>query len=210
MIYQLAPRGRIVVAGHSLGGPVIMALAKRHPGLLRGQVAGVAFVATSGAHLGRDVFGLPARFTAPAMAVAPLITKVRSWSRAGVNLRGPAPGVLALALRRGFYGPGGATAHNRRRMAAQVGRSHPATTAQLVDEMLVHDRLEGLAALAEVPTVVLAGTKDGLCPMAHSRAMASATPNSELIVYPGAGHMLPYERADEVTAELVRLANRRS
>lgn len=166
--------------------------------------AGVALVATSAAGLGQDIFGLSGRLTAPVLFAAPVVTKVRSWSRAPMNLRRPAP--IAAALRLGLYGPGAATRRNRNRTAAQVGRSHPATTAQLVDEMVHHDRLHALADLDRVATVVLAGTKDGLCPMSHSRAMAAAMPTAEFVVYPGAGHMLPYERGAELTDQLVRLA----
>ncbi|MGI8678883.1 MAG: alpha/beta fold hydrolase [Jatrophihabitans sp.] len=204
IITILVPHGSVVLAGHSLGGPVIMSFAERHPALVRKRVRGVALVATSAAGLGKDIFGLSGRLTAPVMLAAPLVTKVRSWSRAPMNLR--RPGAIAAALRLGLYGPGAATRHNRNRTAAQVGRSHPATTAQLVNEMVGHDRLHTLGELDRTPTVVLAGTKDALCPMAHSRAMAQAMPNAELVVYPQAGHMLPYERAEQVSDQLVRLA----
>ena len=203
LVEQLVPDGRMVLAGHSLGGPVIMCFAERHAELLRRRVAGVAFVATSAGGLGRDLFGLSARFTAPALLLEPFVTRVRAWSRARRNLR--RTGWLAEVLRLGLYGPGAATAHNRRRTAAQVGRSHPATTAALIGELVRHDRVHVLAGLGEIPVVVLAGTKDGLCPMPHARAMAAAMPHSEFVVFPKAGHMLPYERPGEVAQHIARL-----
>lgn len=204
VITGLVPDGRVVVAGHSLGGPIILAFADRHPDLLADRVAGVALVATSASGLGKDIFGLSSRLTAPALLAAPWLTKMRSVSRSPINTRHPR--LIAGALRLGLYGPGAATERNRMRTAAQVGRSHPATTAQLVDEMLGHDRLDALRSLGHVATVIMAGTKDALTPMAHARAMAAAAPNSELVVFPRAGHMLPYERADEVAATLVDLS----
>lgn len=198
------PDGPVVLAGHSLGGPILMAFAERHPDLVRDRVIGVALVATSAGGLGRDIFGLPGRLTAPALLIEPLVVHVRSWSRAKVNLHHPA--LLAPLIRQGFYGPGAATRHNRMRTARQVCRAHPATTAALVDEMVHHDRGHTLAELDRTPTVVLVGTKDGLCPIAHSRAIAEAMPEAELVVYPGAGHMLPYERPTEVAEQLARLA----
>ena len=197
---------RVVLAGHSLGGPIIMAFAERHPGVMADQVVGVALVATSAANLGHDVFGLSARLTAPAMLITPFVTRIRRMSRAKVNLHHPA--LIAAFIRQGFYGPGAATPRNRIRTAAQTSRAHPATTAALVDEMLHHDRRHTLAALDRTPTVVLVGTKDGLCPVAHSRAIADAMPNTELVVYPRAGHMLPYERPAEVAEQLVALVDR--
>ena len=204
VITRYLPDRRVVLAGHSLGGPVIMSFAERHPEVVADQVVGVALVATSAAHLGHDVFGLSARLTAPAMLITPVFTRLRGMSRAKVNLHHP--GLLAGIVRQGFYGPGAATTRNRRRTAAQVGRAHPATTAALVDEMLHHDRMHTLADLDGTPTVVLAGTKDGLCPMAHSRAIAEAMPNADLVVYPRAGHMLPYERPAEVAEQIAALA----
>ncbi|MEO9139511.1 MAG: alpha/beta hydrolase [Jatrophihabitans sp.] len=205
VIEQLVPAGMIVLAGHSLGGPIIMSFAERHPDVVTDRVRGVALVATSAAGLGKDIFGLSGRLTAPVLLAAPLVTRIRSLSRAPMNLRRTAP--IAAALRLGLYGPGAATKINRERTAAQVGRSHPATTARLVNELAYnHDRLHTLAELSRTPTVILAGTKDGLCPMAHSRAMAAQMPAAEFVVYPKAGHMLPYERPDEVTEQLLRLA----
>ncbi|HEV7204979.1 MAG TPA: alpha/beta hydrolase [Jatrophihabitans sp.] len=204
VIAGIAPNGPVVLAGHSLGGPVIMAFAERHPHLVEQRVAGVAFVATSAAGLGRDIFGWSARLTAPLLLASPLVTRARRLSRGAVNFR--YPNLLAVALRAGLYGPGAATKHNRRRTAAQVARSHPVTTAALVDEMTRHDRIHTLAGLEGTRTVVLAGTKDGLTPIAHSRAIADAMPHAELVVYPEAGHMLPYERPTEVAEQIVRLA----
>ena len=204
VIDQLVPAGRVVVAGHSLGGPVIMALAERHPHLVGERIVGAALVATSAAGLGKDIFGLSNRLTKPVLLIQPLVTRVRAYSRAQVNTKHP--NLLAVGIRQGFYGPGSASAHNRRRTAAQTARSHPATTAQLVDEMVRHDRLSTLGELDRIKVAVLAGTKDGLCPMDHSRAMAAAMPGAEFVVYPRAGHMLPYERPAEVAAEIVKLA----
>jgi pimeloyl-ACP methyl ester carboxylesterase len=197
---------RVVLAGHSLGGPVIMAFAERHPDVVADQIAGVALVATSAAHLGHDLFGLAVQLTAPVVLGTRAVAKLHGLSRARVNLRHP--GLIAGFIRAGFYGPGAATAHNRRRTAAQVGRAHPAATSSLVSEMVHHDRRHCLAELGRTPVAVLAGTRDGLCPLAHSRAIADAMPHAELVVYPGAGHMLPFERPAEVAAQLAALAGR--
>jgi len=70
-----------------------------------------------------------------------------------------------------------------------------------------HDRLAALAALADIPTVVLVGTRDLLCPVDHSRALAQAVPSAQLTLFPGAGHMLQLERSPEVSAKLVELCD---
>lgn len=201
---RVPPQGQLVLAGHSLGGPILISLAARRPDLVTERVRGVALVATSGAGLGKDLFGLNGAVTAPAIRVTAVVAAVRALSRGKVNLRHPE--LIAWLIRKGFYGPGADTARNRRRTAGQTSRAQPAATAQLVSEMLEFDRLAELTALDRPTTYVLAGTKDGLCPMAHSRALADAMPNAELVVYPKAGHMLPYERASELADVLARLA----
>lgn len=207
VITGLVPDGKVVLAGHSLGGPVIMAFAERHRELLRGRVAGVALVATSAGGLGKDVFGLPKRVTAALLLAQPIVTGLHGRSKRPINFRFPS--LIAFVLRLGLYGPGAATKRNRMRTAAQVARSHPATTAALVGDMVRHDRVDLLRELNDIPTVILAGTKDGLTPMAHARAMAAEMPDAELVVYPRAGHMLPYERAAEVADRIARLGGLR-
>jgi pimeloyl-ACP methyl ester carboxylesterase len=81
------------------------------------------------------------------------------------------------------------------------------TFADFYETFTLHARVEALAAMADVPVMILIGTKDRLCPIAHSRTMAQALPHAALHVYPGAGHMLQLERADEVSARLVELAS---
>ena len=78
--------------------------------------------------------------------------------------------------------------------------------ADFYDTFTTHDRLAALAALRDVPVAILAGTRDQLCPIAMSRTMAAALPHADLHVFPGAGHMLQLERADDVSDRLVELA----
>ena len=89
---------------------------------------------------------------------------------------------------------------------------HRETSAETVAAFLAtfsdHDRATALEALAHVPSVVLVGDRDLLCPVDHSRAIAAALPNSELAVYPGVGHMVHMERREEVSRRLVDLVDR--
>lgn len=204
VIETLVPQGPIVLAGHSLGGPVLLALAERHPAIVFDRPTGLAMVATSAANIGRDIMGLPTSVTAVVSRVVPAISRFRQLSRAPRNTRYPR--LIEEFVRLGLYGPGEGTRANRSRTARQVARSHPETTAALVPELMRHDRLAAMSMLENVPTIILAGTKDGLTPIAHSRAMAAALPQATFVVYPQAGHMLPYERAEEVAGELIALA----
>jgi len=44
--------------------------------------------------------------------------------------------------------------------------------------------------------------RDRLCPPDHARTIAGALPDAELVVLPGAGHMITFERSQEVAAHL--------
>jgi pimeloyl-ACP methyl ester carboxylesterase len=53
-----------------------------------------------------------------------------------------------------------------------------------------------------IPVAVLVGTRDTLTPVRYARQLVAGIPGSDLTVLPGAGHMLPLERPDEVTAAI--------
>jgi pimeloyl-ACP methyl ester carboxylesterase len=48
------------------------------------------------------------------------------------------------------------------------------------------------------PTLVMTGELDAWSPPAQHEAIASAIPNSRLVIVPGAGHMLLREAPEEV------------
>ncbi len=72
VIDTLAPRGPIVLIGHSMGGMSVLALAEQRPELFapkrRGRaqrVVGVALLSTSAGRLGALRLGLPAAINTP-------------------------------------------------------------------------------------------------------------------------------------------------
>ncbi len=68
---------------------------------------------------------------------------------------------------------------------ARVHNNHPATPAEL--------------AKIKVPVLILWGEEDNLIPVASARWFANALPGSQLIVYPGVGH-IPMEEVPESSA----------
>jgi pimeloyl-ACP methyl ester carboxylesterase len=67
----VVPSGPVVYAGHSMGGMTLMALADQRPELFGDRIAAVALVSTSSGQIATRPFGLPARFDATALRVAP-------------------------------------------------------------------------------------------------------------------------------------------
>lgn len=196
-----APTGPVVLGGHSIGGMTIMALAQRHPELFASRVAGVLFVATSSGQLDRRTYR-------PRSPVARAFWWAEdAWSRR-IARRGVMPGVPAALLRPGLTWLLFGQAPQReatRLTATQFAACSAVTYAGFRASLAVHDRLAALAAFRTVPVVVLAGTRDRLCPLSHSRTIAAELPDAQLTVFPGAGHMLPLERPTEVTAALATL-----
>lgn len=58
------------------------------------------------------------------------------------------------------------------------------------------------AARVRCPTVVVSGERDQMTPLKGARQLAAAIPGAELVVLPGAGHMLPAECPDALRAAL--------
>ena len=73
--------------------------------------------------------------------------------------------------------------------------------------LLSLDLTPGLPSIT-LPTLVLVGTADVLTPPRDARQIATLIPGAKLVELPGAGHMLMYERADEVDQLIVDFAAR--
>jgi pimeloyl-ACP methyl ester carboxylesterase len=179
------PDGGIVLVGHSMGGMTMMALAERHPAVYA-RVRGAVFVATSCGSL-------------PPVRVVEKVLGRWLGRRAVLGFGRVMPVGLRVLLfgRRADWGD--VVAASR-----MISRCSGAAFVDFRYEVARHDRAKALAELAGVPAVVLAGGADLLTPVRHARVIAGELRGAELVVYPGAGHMLPMERAEEVAGRIVR------
>ncbi|RZS44227.1 pimeloyl-ACP methyl ester carboxylesterase [Herbihabitans rhizosphaerae] len=202
LITERVPDGPVVLAGHSMGGMTMFALAERHPELVRDRIAGTAFVATS-CDMTSLTLGLPTWLAAPVLYLEALVNRGLARLRRGQLLANP-PAVVRPFIRWLVFG----RKANRLDVidtAAQIGKCHPASMVSMRNSMGVHNRPAAIAAFSGIPAVVLAGTRDRLTPVSHARQIAADLPDADFVVYPGAGHMLTYERTPEVADQLVRL-----
>ncbi|MGF1426390.1 alpha/beta fold hydrolase [Kitasatospora sp. LaBMicrA B282] len=204
----LVPTGPIVLVGHSMGGMTVMALADRHPELFRDRVAGMALIGTTAGGWDTVTFGLP-----------PVGSRV--WRRVGpgvVRLLGSQVGLVEATRRLGsdvaavfyrrfsFGGDGRDVDPAVARFAEQLLDSTPIdVVAEFYPAFAVHDKAAALAALADLPVLVLAGTEDLLTPVGHSEAIAAALPEARLVLVPGTGHLVMLERPEEVNTRLLEL-----
>lgn len=185
VLEEYAPTGRIVLAGHSLGGMTIMALAEQRPELFS-RVTGVALVATSCGNLPRQsrVERLAGRWLVkrPKVGFGRLIT----------------PGLRVTFGKRPRW-------VDVRAAAAMAGNTTGEAFVGIREELTRHQRREALAVLANIRTVVMAGSWDVLTPLRHSRVLADALPSAEFVIYPKSGHMLPLERSADVARRIAAL-----
>jgi pimeloyl-ACP methyl ester carboxylesterase len=194
-----APDGPLVLGGHSMGGMTLMALAERHPVLVK-RAAGLALVATASGGLAERPFGLPPRRAELFRKVEQRVYGTRRWTaRSALG----SPRLLAPGMRWLLLGPG-AGAEARRITAETVAACRPVTVSGFRPTLEAHERDAALAAFAAIPTAVLVGDRDKLTPVRAARRIAQALPSADFTIFPEAGHMLPLERvtgvADRITA----------
>jgi cation diffusion facilitator CzcD-associated flavoprotein CzcO/pimeloyl-ACP methyl ester carboxylesterase len=202
---QLAPEGRVVLAGHSTGGMTIMALAAAHPELFADRVAGVGLVSTSSGLLREVTLGLPRPLAALTRRLLPLLMSSAA-GRPGPAERLRRRRVERLIARSLF---GRAAAPDAVAAAAELVHGTPMEViGAFYAALMAHDKRDALAALRDVPTLIAVGELDRLTPVSHARTLAGALPDARLVVVPGCGHMLPMERPEALNEELRELLAR--
>jgi pimeloyl-ACP methyl ester carboxylesterase len=204
------PSGPVVLAGHSMGGMSILALARQRPELFGDRVVGVFLLATSaGGLVETGVLGLTIKvirklkllslYLRMLQLVAPLLERFR---RRGTRLG-------RRVTRRLLFGADDAD-RGSVQLVQQLLEETPYPVAMAYyATFLDHDERASLEVLRRVPTTVIAATHDRLTPAAHGRDMAARIGDTaELVVVPGAGHSVNLTKADVVDAALVRLLDR--
>lgn len=196
VIDRYAPHGKLVLAGHSIGGMTMMELPEQRPDILE-RIGGAVFVATSSAHLDTDTllhpkFGKVIKPTLPRLFAlrAKLLTK---------RGRRRAPAIERVFVRQFLFGKPPLRLAD---VALTVEGLLACSAASLMGhyrDLMEHDRTALLKRYDGIPTDVLAGDRDTLTPLTHGELIASSIMGATLRILPDAGHMLPLERDEKVT-----------
>ena len=206
VLRHYAPRGPVVLAGHSMGGMTIMEYAHRHPAEFAERVAGLVFVSTTAEGHAHTRYGLTPGLASLMRAGETIGAEVLARSGPWCPHRAVLP-ALRPALRWLLFGDQYDDAALRVTMKS-VGRASLRSIGGFRASIGAQHRLETLAALGDVPAAVLVGDRDRLTPPPCARSIAEALPGTELTVFPGAGHMLLLERHVEVSAVLAGVVER--
>ena len=204
------PAGPVVLAGHSMGGMSIMALARQRPDLFGSRVVGVFLLATSaGGLVETGVLGLAVKvvrrlgllslYLRFLQLIAPLLERFRR--------RGTALG--RRVTRRLLFGENDAHPHDVRLVQELLEETPVPVTMAFYATFLDHDETAALEVLRRVPVTVVAATHDRLTPAAHGRRIADVLGDgAELVVVPGAGHSVNLTRTQIVDDALNALMDR--
>jgi len=199
-----APRGPVVLVGHSMGGMTVLSHARQYPHRYPSRVVGAAVLASAAEGVTRSPIGEILRN--PALETVRFLA--RYAPRAVHRTRGAAKSVIAPILRAASYGDEN-TSPSVVAFSAQMMHDTPIPTlVEFLHALEVHDETEGLTTLAKVPTLIACGDRDLLTPLSYSREMAAALPDCEFVVVGGAGHLVQLERPEIINDALVRLVRR--
>lgn len=164
------------LAGHSMGGYIALAFARRFGEKLRG-------------------LGLLGTQAAPD---TPERRQIRYETIEQVRREGVTP-VLGMAEKLT------AAAHHAPTLREIIARQNPTAVMGALQAMAERpDSLSTLAALS-VPVVIVHGLQDSLVPVERAREMQAACPHAVLLELPGVGHSPPYEAPEQTARALESL-----
>lgn len=189
-----APAGRVVLAGHSMGGMTILAYAARHPAEFTDRMRAAVLLGTAASNVRRP--GLVGKVEMGVMNLA---------------ARGPRrPAGRLVSRRHGQHLNFGVDpdAGDVRALREAIAGTTIRDMGQYFQALRAMDERAAFQVLAQVPTTILVGTHDRLTPPPYAREMHAGIAGSRLVEVDGAGHMLAYEATDVVVAELITALGR--
>jgi pimeloyl-ACP methyl ester carboxylesterase len=200
----MAPRGPVVLVGHSMGGMTVLSHARQFPDSYGDAIVGVGLVASAAGGLAR--FPLGELLENPALEGARAVVR----HAPGLVSRGrtAVAGVLRPILRAASYGDVNVSRSVVAFSERMIHDTPVTTLVEFLRALEVHDETAALPVLAKVPVTIVCGDRDQLTPPQASEAMAEALPNAEFVVVAGAGHLVELERPDVVNDALARLVER--
>jgi len=180
-----------VLVGHSMGGLAVQAFVTRFPDIARERVRGIVLLST----MARTPLSFSPRLQRVVGGVADHVPDLASI----MSL----PNVGYLGARIGFGRdpvPSHVELTREMILACAPETSHGATKS------LIGLDLSDEITRIDLPTLVICGTADVIAPPFEARRIAGLIPGARLELFPGGGHMLMLERAEEIDRLLADFA----
>ena len=204
----VVPPGPVVLLGHSMGGITIMALARQRPELFGPRVAGAFLLATSsGGLVEKGAAGATVRVLRRLGLLQLYFMLFALWAPLLERFRVRGSRLGRLFFRHYLFGTDDATPETVRQVQDLLEQT-PLPVVAAYRTLLDHDEQASLHVMQDIPVTLLVGEADRITPVSHSRRMALALPDAELVVVPGAGHSVNITRREVVDGALLRLLDR--
>ncbi|WP_100497354.1 alpha/beta fold hydrolase [Geodermatophilus chilensis] len=208
------PTGPVVLVGHSMGGMTVMALAALRPELFGTRVVGAALMSTSSGNLADLDFGMPELLTRVRAAVVPIAAyTMRRRPGLAEGTRRLAADLISRVTWSLSFASRDVDPALGRYVDSMIAGTPVEVIAEFYPALAGLDETASLVPLRAVPVLVLTGDKDTLIPPKHSDMIVeplggSEAPGVDHVVVADAGHMVPLEKPDQVTAALSALLRR--
>jgi pimeloyl-ACP methyl ester carboxylesterase len=204
VLKALAPRGVIVLVGHSMGGMTVLSHARQFPDQYGQRIVGAALISSAAEGVTRSPLG--------EILKNPALEALRFTARSAPRLmhrgRNVSRSLIGPVLRAASY----SDLHVSRRLDAfsqhMMNGTPIATLVGFLEALEKHDETAGLWTLLRVPTLIACGDHDLITPDEYSRKMAASMPSSELVIVTGASHLALLDKPDAINDGLIRLVNR--
>ncbi len=195
---------KVVLVGHSLGGPVAQRLAHRHPELVGAVVLAAGTVQAFAAVLGmqRAGYNLLRR---PATVVATYFEVLTAGLPVPAFLRNRLiehPRLRRLVLWPYLHRPEALPSESVALLVDGVGARGVLPTARAAGRLRPGQWLTQVSC----PVLAIGADHDAIAPLTELARFAESVPGARTVVLEGTGHMVMLERASAFTAEVVSFA----
>lgn len=204
VLQVVAPRGSVVLVGHSMGGMTVLSHARQFSHHYGDRIVGAALISSAAEGVSESPLG--------EILKNPALNAARFAARSAPKLvnrgRNVVRSVIGPILAAASYGETDVSpsvvAFSQRMM---LGTPVP-TMVEFLHALQTLDETAALPTLAKIPTLIAGGEHDLVTPADYSRDMAAALPDSESVIIDGAGHLALLGKPDPINEALVRLVKR--
>ncbi|HEY1840373.1 MAG TPA: alpha/beta hydrolase [Mycobacterium sp.] len=204
VLQEIAPRGPIVLVGHSMGGMTVLSHARQFPRHYGSRITGAALISSAAEGVAKSPLG--EILNNPALEA--VLRAARSAPKLVQRGRTAARSLIGPILRAASYADENVSPSIAAFSEKMMLETPVPTMVEFLHALQVHDETAGLATLATIPTLIVCGDHDLVTPDRYSRRMAEALPDCELVIVSRAGHLVLLAKPDPISDGLVRLVKR--